>query len=272
MLDGEDPGADTAEVERHLAGCAECRAWRDTAHEVTRRVRLAAVPPVPRRVREAAAAARASADRRHGWRRWKSRQVVLLRTGLAAVAAGQAAITVPYLLFGADRMAPVHIAHEMGSLDAALAVGFAAAAWRPGRALGMRMLVGAAAVLLAVTALADLAAGRTTVADEAPHLLPVAGWLMIRRLAVLTPPAVVEPAPGRLAHTIRVRLRVPGWLGRWLSAARVYPGGVPAARAPVTVTSFPATALFGEAGTECGCAAAACSCPGCARPRRAAGG
>src|SRR5437762_3458898 len=63
------------------------------------------------------------------------------------------------------------------------------AAWRPDRALGMRAMIGVAAALLVVTAAIDAAGGRTSLADEAPHLLAVAGWLMLRYLASVTPPA-----------------------------------------------------------------------------------
>ena len=206
MADGEDPGADSSEVEAHLAQCAACRAWRESAHEVTRRARLELVQPVPHRAREAAAAAlaRARAPRR-------ARLVTAARVGLVVIAAGQLALTVPCLLFGHDHSAPEHVAHEMGSFDATLAVGFLVAAWRPGRALGMRALVGVAAVLLVLTAAADLAAGRTSLADEAPHLLAVAGWLLICYLAAMTPPAASQARPVPPAW-LRSRLRAP--LGR----------------------------------------------------------
>src|SRR5262249_54494357 len=60
-------------------------------------------------------------------------------------------------------------------------------AWKPDRARGMHALVGAAAVLLVITAAIDLAHGRTDFGDEAPHLLAVAGWLLLGRLAAATP-------------------------------------------------------------------------------------
>lgn len=265
MLDDEDPGADSNEVDRHLAGCAECRAWRDAAHEVTRRVRLTAAQPVRRRTREVAAAVQASQHR------WRIRPAPLQRIGLVAVAAAQLAVTVPCLLFGQDRSAPVHVAHELGSFDAALAVGFLVVAWRPGRALGARTLVGAAALLLVVTAVIDLASGRTTAADEAPHLLAVVGWLLIRGLAATTPPAVAEPR-SRLAGAIRSRLRVPTWGGAGSTAGLDSPAALhsPAA-AWARAASGPAGGS-GDAGAACGCMTGQCGCPGCPEPRRVAGG
>lgn len=113
--------------------------------------------------------------------------MTLTRGALAAVALAQLVwVTVPALLFG-DRGAPIHVSHEMGSFDMALAVGFLVAAWRPARAQGMRVLVGAVALFLVLTAAMDLATGRTSMTDEAPHLLAVAGWLLLRRLAALAP-------------------------------------------------------------------------------------
>jgi predicted anti-sigma-YlaC factor YlaD len=184
MVDGEDPGADISAVDEHLAGCAGCRRWREAAYEVTRRARVSVAHPAVSRSREVAAAVRAPSRGP-----WRGRLVAAARLGLAAVAVGQLVLTVPCLLFGHDHSAPEHVAHEMGALDAALAAGFLVAAWRPGRALGMRTLVGVASVLLVVTAVIDLAAGRTSLGDEAPHLLTVAGWLMICYLAATTPPA-----------------------------------------------------------------------------------
>lgn len=263
MADGEDPGGDSSDVEAHLAQCAACRGWRESAHQVTRRARLTVAQPVSHRAREVAATAlaRAGAPRR-------ARLVTVARVALVAIAAGQLALTVPCLLFGHDHSAPEHVAHEMGSFDAALAVGFLVAAWRPARALGMRALTGVAAVLLVVTAAADLAAGRTGLADEAPHLLTVAGWLVICCLASMTPPAASQARP-RLPAWLRSRLRAP--LGRTagVPAAAAVPAGHPRAAHPPLHGDYHQPA---DGTAACGCMAERCGCPGCAAPRRVAAG
>ncbi len=266
LLDGEDPGSDTGEVDRHLADCTECRAWREAAHDATRRVRLSAAQPVPRRTREVAAAVRASQRRR------RIRPVPLYRAGLLAAAAGQLAISIPFLLFGEDRGAPVHVAHELGCFDAALAAGFLVVAWRPARALGMRALAGAAALLLVLTAVIDLAGGRTTVWDELPHLVAVAGWLMIRGLAASTPPATTQSRPGLLAV---IGSRLPGRAGGGtISEAPAAPDEPAAAWARAGRGGLAAAAGCGslDSGAVCGCVTGQCGCPGCAEPRRLAGG
>jgi predicted anti-sigma-YlaC factor YlaD len=203
MLDGEDPGTGSAQLDAHLAECVACRQWRDAAHEVTRRARVQLPEPVSSRAADVLAAVRAQTrvPRRRG-------PVPLARAALVGVAAAQLALTVPYLVFGHDHSAPEHIAHEMGSFGAALAVGFLITAWRPARALGMRAVLGVAAVLLMVTAVIDLVAGRTSLGDEAPHLLAVAGWLLVRYLAAATPPMAEDPG-SVLVGVLRSRRHVP---------------------------------------------------------------
>ena len=115
---------------------------------------------------------------------WRSEQLAPTRLALVAVAVIQLAVTLPQLVLGSDHLAPVHIAREMGAFDVALAVGFLLAAWQPENARGMHLLVGAVALLLVVTASVDIAAGHTTPAAEAPHLLAVAGWMLLRVLAL----------------------------------------------------------------------------------------
>ncbi len=189
LLDGEVPGVSAAEVDRHVEACPPCNSWREAAHEVTRHARVELMRPGPRRPDEVLAAVRSA-----GRLPRRPSTATLARLGLLAIAAVQLAITVPILVLGQDHAAPGHIAREMGSFDAALAVGFVIAAWRPGRALGMRTLIGAAAFLLTLTAMIDLARGATDVLDEAPHLLALAGWLLVRHLAAVSAPTVEDPS------------------------------------------------------------------------------
>jgi predicted anti-sigma-YlaC factor YlaD len=194
LLDGELSGLERPALEAHLDGCEGCRAWREEAHEVTRRVRLESARALP-----APGPALFEALTATGRRRWRS--IELTRAALMGIGVVQLMTTVPPLLFGQDREAPVPVAHTMGSFDLALAAGFFVAAWRPSRAVGMRTIVGCAALLLVVTAVIDLIAGRTSIGDELPHLLAVGGWLLLRHLASLVPtgygePALARPTPG----------------------------------------------------------------------------
>lgn len=48
LLDSEEPGVEHGQLNQHLARCERCRRWREDAHEVTRRFRLApAEAPTP---------------------------------------------------------------------------------------------------------------------------------------------------------------------------------------------------------------------------------
>lgn len=187
-LDGEDPGLPTAMLDAHLDSCAACTRWAVAAADVVRVTRVAPADPVPDRTGAilAAAADRGllGGDAAYAELRW--------RLALAALALLQLAVAVPSLLFGDDAGAPTHIAHEMGSWDVALAVGFLFAAWRPSRAWGMVPLVAALVGCLLVTTGVDIAEGHATVAHEAAHMLEVAGlgvlWLLAHRPTLPRPP------------------------------------------------------------------------------------
>lgn len=197
-LDNEPPVVSPATLERHLAVCPDCRAWREAAHAVTRRARIGPARAGLEPPDALLAAIAFAADRP---RRWSSGPAT--RLALVVIALVQLAVTLPMLILGTDGDAPVHVAHEMGSFDAALAVGFLVAAWRPASARGMCTLVGAAALLLVVTAVIDLVGGRTQWADEAPHLLAVVGWVLLRRVAGGVATREARPGGGLVALLLR---------------------------------------------------------------------
>src|SRR3954454_19626768 len=158
-LDGEALGVPSRELDQHLAACADCTAWTAAATLVTRRARLAPAPPVPdltasvlgalpRELPGAAAAARA-------------RLVDTgLRLALLAVGVAQAGFAWPALAFGTGAMsAPVHMAHETGAWNLAVATAFVAVAAAPRLAAGALPFLGSFTALLVWVTLDDLAAG-----------------------------------------------------------------------------------------------------------------
>ncbi|HET6500167.1 MAG TPA: zf-HC2 domain-containing protein [Amycolatopsis sp.] len=176
-LDGEQAAHSPVVVSAHLAGCAGCRNWQEAAHRLTRTARLAPVRAMAddtERILEAVLADRTVKVRR------LPRGNQLVRAGLAAAALAQLVIIIPALVLGnAGIGVPLHASRELGAFNLALAVGFAAAALRPALARGMLPLVGAATVGLVVLAMIDTMAGETTVLAEVPHLIAVAGLVLL---------------------------------------------------------------------------------------------
>ena len=152
-IDGEDPGLPDSALDAHLGACADCRAWQQRAHAVTRRARLGGLFLDHDLTPGVLAAVPAAATRRgRGFTQ---------RAALAAVAAAQLAITVPLLLLGHDHDAGTHAAHELGSFDLSLAIAFAVGAVRPALAAGLAWPCAIAAAGLTGTAVVDLIGGQT---------------------------------------------------------------------------------------------------------------
>lgn len=217
LLDGEASGVDRGALSSHLEVCGDCRSWQEAAHRITRSARLSgrAAPHPPPALYEALRRERSGRVRlRRG-----PTPLTWTRGALGLLALGQLILSVPLLVFGDDRSAPIHVAHEMGSLDVAIGIGFLAAVRRPARAMGMLALVGGAAALLLTTAVLDLSSGHTVPLDEAPHLVVVVGWLLLRRMAVLAPPSDARPRPLR-AWALAAR----GAVVRRLPSASPLPG------------------------------------------------
>ena len=244
QIDGEVPWLPADVLETHLAGCPACVDWQRRAHTMTRRVRLGgafldhdltpgvlAAVPVPR-------------DR--------GRMRLARRGLLVALAVAQFAIAAPMLFLGHDREAGVHAAHELGSFNLALAIAFAVGAVRPKLSAGLAWPCAIAAGGLVTTAIIDLIGGQAVGADEAQHLVALAGaallvWQSAAAKTESAAPAIVPgegPAvtpAGRAESSPIARLdRAPDrpWGG---DAARVADPGV-AAAASLPAESAAATA------------------------------
>jgi len=175
-LDGEatetstNPARD-AELIAHVSSCAACRHFIEVARDVTTLTRRAR-PATTDLTAEVLENARAQRHRADPW-------TTALRIGLVAVALAQLALAVPGLIYGADEGAPVHIAHEVGAWDLALAVAFVFAAWRPLRAVGLLPFAAALSAGLIFTAVVDIAHGRAVALTETTHLLELIGAALL---------------------------------------------------------------------------------------------
>ena len=182
-LDGEPPGMPADVLDQHLAICAACSGWAEAAATVTRRARLAPAPQVPdltaavltalpRELPGVGAAARTRlAD-------------AAVRLALLAVAVAQAGLAWPALVSGAASMsAPVHVAHETGAWNLAVAAAFLAVAAAPRLAAGGLPFLATFAALLVPVTVADLAAGHVHADRALAHVLLLAGVVLVATAA-----------------------------------------------------------------------------------------
>ena len=180
-LDGESPGIPQQWVDEHLAGCAACRGWAEAAAEVTRRARLTPVVAVPD-VTAAVLAQLPGARARRRPRSWAEAglRVALLLTGL-----GQLVLGIPSLEGAghAGMAMPVHLSHETGAWNLALAACFLGVAALPRLAAGSLPFLLPFTALLSWVTVGDLQAGHVTGNRAGAHLLLVAGAVLVSVLA-----------------------------------------------------------------------------------------
>jgi predicted anti-sigma-YlaC factor YlaD len=178
-LDGEPLGMPDRDLDAHLAACPGCATWASAAAALTRRARLAQ-PPVPDLT--AAVLAALPDPRRVDARRQVLQE--LLRLALLAVGVAQAVLAWPTLAFGGGAMAaPMHMTHETGAWNLAVAAAFLAVAAAPRLAAGALPFLGTFAALLTVLTADDLVAGRVPVERAVGHLLLLAGVVLVAVLA-----------------------------------------------------------------------------------------
>lgn len=226
-IDGEYLGLPDDAVDTHLRACGDCLAWRQRAHAVTRRARLGGLyldHDLTPRVLAAVPAVDTGRCRRF-----------TQRAALAAAAAAQLAITVPLLLLGHDHDAGTHAAQELGSFDLALAIAFAVGAVRPALAAGLAWPCAIAAAGLTGTGVIDWIGGQTPGADEAQHLVAVAGAMLL----VWQARTGMNNSAGSAANPVRAGARIRPVISRRDAAALVggspgFPGGGEAAAVPVS--------------------------------------
>jgi predicted anti-sigma-YlaC factor YlaD len=186
QIDGEVPWLPADVLETHLAGCPACVDWQRRAHTMTRRVRLGGAFLDHDLTPGVLAAVPVARDRG---------QMRLVRRGLLiALAVAQFAIAAPMLFLGHDREAGVHAAHELGSFNLALAIAFAVGAVRPKLSAGLAWPCAIAAGGLVTTAVIDLIGGQAVGADEAQHLVALAGAALLVWQSMTTKTATAAPA------------------------------------------------------------------------------
>lgn len=177
-LDGEDPGISPAELDAHLAGCTDCRAFAEAAGALAGAVDRA--PQVPVALDPAVLAAITAPPDETALLTTRAWRIVL-----AVVAVAQVIVAWPGVLLH-DGHASVHLAHELTAWDMGLAVGFLVAALLPARAWGMLPLAAVLVACMVGASAADVLAGNALLGRELVHALELAGlsalWVLSRRL------------------------------------------------------------------------------------------
>jgi predicted anti-sigma-YlaC factor YlaD len=199
-LDGEAGPADGVGVDQHVDGCPSCRSWQDDLAVLHRLVRVRAADPVPD-LSAAIVDAHHPAPRRASTRRSAAlgafdEPISPVRWGLFVVALTQLVLAGPSLLLGEDAGATVHVARELGAFDVALAIGLLVAAWQPARAWGLFPVTAALGLVMVAIATLDLVDGSTSMGREAPHLLELAGVLLLWLVARDARPTAAASASG----------------------------------------------------------------------------
>ncbi len=171
--DGEATGGDIAVADDHLARCPACRNFAADLERIDRMVRIRPAEPVPDLVAMVTARARPARLGRGGW----------LRPALAWVAIVMLVQSLPALLLGETSGTSPHLARHLGAFGAALAVGFAYAAWKPYRAFGLLPFTAALVGTTTVSIVADIVTGSRTPLAELIHVTELAGLALLWMVA-----------------------------------------------------------------------------------------
>jgi predicted anti-sigma-YlaC factor YlaD len=163
-------------LDTHLGRCAACASWAESATQLHRATRIAPAPAVPDLVAPILAAAARGARVAPSFEASFGR---VARLALAGIGVAELITAVQGLFGGANAGSTLHAVHELGSFDAALAVGFICVAFRPSLARGMLPLVAALVATLAAVTVADVVSSHTGWAGESAHLLAVIGLPML---------------------------------------------------------------------------------------------
>jgi predicted anti-sigma-YlaC factor YlaD len=172
-VDGEATADERAIADAHLEHCGACQRFVAEMRHVDRLVRVRPAEPVPDLVASVTARARPARLGRGGW----------LRPALAWVAVVMLVQSLPALVLGEASGTSPHLARHLGAFGAALAIGFAYAAWKPHRAFGLLPFTAALVATTAVSILADIVTGSRTPLAELIHVTEVAGLVLLWMVA-----------------------------------------------------------------------------------------
>ncbi|GAA0519024.1 membrane protein [Saccharopolyspora subtropica] len=163
-LDGEGLPVPERDLERHLAGCSECRDWEHRAVELSRWLRVRPIVPIPD-VRIAPPV---------GWPRRLLAGVAVcqLLLGLAQVAG------IGHAHHGGESMS-THLFNESTAWNLALGLGLLVSAVRTRTAAGLVPVLAAFLLVLTGFSVLDLVHGAVPVSRLLSHVFLVAGLVLL---------------------------------------------------------------------------------------------
>ncbi len=168
-LDGENSEAESTSLAEHLLGCADCRARQAELEQLRRRVMVRPAESIPD---QASLVMRSVGVPDLGGGEW-------VRYALFVVAATLLLLDLPLLFTGSDTDGAEHLGRHLGAFSMALALALLYVAWRPERAIGLIPMAAVLAATLVVTAVIDIALGRSEVITESYHVIELAGLVLL---------------------------------------------------------------------------------------------
>jgi len=186
MADGEEPGVDPSEVDRHVDGCAACRDFRNVVARTNYTGAVAVAPEMPDLSRTVTKRV-ALADR--------AGALSIVRVLLAVVAVEILVLSIPNLTAGDEVGAAAHDSRHLGAFSIAYAVALLAVVVRPARARTVLPVAAVLAGALVITALVDLVNGNVPLLGEALHIPEVLSVGLVWVLANPRRQPLVAPTP-----------------------------------------------------------------------------
>lgn len=173
IADGEVTSGERMQVAAHLEQCPGCERYSLAVTRLDRSLRIRPAEPVPDLVAAVTTRARPARLGRGGW----------MRPALAWVAVVLFVQSLPALIFASVAGTDAHLARHLGAFGAALAIGFAYAAWKPHRAFGLLPFTAALVATTLVGVIADIASGTRTPVAELIHLSELIGLALLWMIA-----------------------------------------------------------------------------------------
>jgi predicted anti-sigma-YlaC factor YlaD len=173
IADGEATSDERMQVAAHLEQCPGCERYSLAVTRLDRSLRIRPAEPVPDLVAAVTTRARPARLGRGGW----------MRPALAWVAVVLFVQSLPALIFASVAGTDAHLARHLGAFGAALAIGFAYAAWKPHRAFGLLPFTAALVATTLVGVIADIASGTRTPVAELIHLSELIGLALLWMIA-----------------------------------------------------------------------------------------